>query len=174
MLTLLEIHALEQRLLTSKLLPPLKMEASSQRWRDSRDGDDMEAEIWSELPNHLVYKVLALLPFRDFVRLQWVCRRWSRLVDSQSFLDEFSQGPPENPWFAIVGDARKVNSLPGVVTLSKILHTTWWNQHSQECNFRILDFDFEKSRGCNFDIKCMKFPMNMHITSSPPPPRLPG
>lgn len=108
MLTQLEINDLEQRLLTSKLLPPLKMEASSQRSRDL-SADDMEAEIWSELPNHLVYKVLALLPFRDFVRLQWVCRRWSRLVDSQSFLEEFSQGPPENPWFAIVGDARKVN-----------------------------------------------------------------
>lgn len=108
MLTLLGINDLEQRLLTSKLLPPLKMEASSQRSRDL-SVDDMEAEIWSELPNHLVYKVLALLPFRDFIRLQWVCRRWSHLVDSQSFLEEFSQGPPENPWFAIVGDARKVN-----------------------------------------------------------------
>lgn len=71
---------------------------------------EMDTRVWCELPDHIVYKILALLPLRSFLRLRWVCRRWSDLIESPVFLDEFSQRPVENPWFAIIGDARKVTS----------------------------------------------------------------
>jgi hypothetical protein len=74
--------------------------------------DVMDSEVWSELPNHIIYKILALLPLRDFLRLRWVCRRWSQLMESPVFLDEFSRAKVERPWFAIVAEARKVSADP--------------------------------------------------------------
>ena len=74
--------------------------------------DVMDPEVWSELPNHIIYKILALLPLRDFLRLRWVCRRWSQLMESPVFLDEFFRAKVERPWFAIVAEARKVSADP--------------------------------------------------------------
>ncbi|KAG0582048.1 hypothetical protein KC19_3G029700 [Ceratodon purpureus] len=94
--THLPLYSKQCTLLPTKAVTPL--------W----EADVMDPEIWSELPDHIIYKILALLPLRDFLRLRWACRRWSRLIESPVFLDEFSQAKVERPWFAIVAEARKV------------------------------------------------------------------
>ncbi|XP_010261682.1 PREDICTED: F-box only protein 13-like isoform X2 [Nelumbo nucifera] len=57
---------------------------------------------FDELNQDLLEKVLAWLPTSSFCRLRSVCKRWSCVAESATFLLACSQIPSRDPWFFMV------------------------------------------------------------------------
>lgn len=64
---------------------------------------EMDAEIWSRLPEELLHKVVAHLPVPAYLRFRSVCKSWEALAASEIFLANVQ---PQEPWFLVydVGD----------------------------------------------------------------------
>lgn len=59
----------------------------------------MNERLWSQLPEDLVDRILAWLPVASFLRLRTVCKKWSTIMYSPSFLEVCSQVPTQGPYF---------------------------------------------------------------------------
>ncbi|KAL2649991.1 hypothetical protein R1flu_018119 [Riccia fluitans] len=59
----------------------------------------MDPTLWSNVPEHLMERILAHLSIPSLFRLRSVCKSWYSLVYSPTFLDLYSRGPPQGPWF---------------------------------------------------------------------------
>lgn len=51
------------------------------------------------LPDDLLERILACLPIASIFRAGCVCKRWHEIVNSKRFLWNFSQIPPQKPWY---------------------------------------------------------------------------
>ncbi|XP_024543816.1 protein UNUSUAL FLORAL ORGANS [Selaginella moellendorffii] len=61
----------------------------------------LEERLWSQLPEKLVDRVLAMLPLPSFFRLRVVCKRWYSLLFSDSFLELSSRVAPSRHCFLL-------------------------------------------------------------------------
>ncbi|KAL3523148.1 hypothetical protein ACH5RR_015982 [Cinchona calisaya] len=59
----------------------------------------MDSRIWSRLPQRLIDRVIAFLPFPAFFRARAVCKRWYALLFSNNFLELYLQVSPSRHWF---------------------------------------------------------------------------
>ncbi|CAM6018348.1 unnamed protein product [Sphagnum balticum] len=64
----------------------------------------MRANIWSNLPEHLVERILTRLPVACFFRFRSVCKGWYNLIHSSTFLQAYSESPAQEPWFLMFTD----------------------------------------------------------------------
>eukprot|EP00252_Welwitschia_mirabilis_P006806 TRINITY_DN17705_c0_g1_i1.p1 TRINITY_DN17705_c0_g1~~TRINITY_DN17705_c0_g1_i1.p1 ORF type:complete len:349 (-),score=34.99 TRINITY_DN17705_c0_g1_i1:547-1593(-) len=62
----------------------------------------MDSRIWSNLPEDLQDKILAMLPVKSFLPLRCVCKRWYNLLKSPCFLSLCSKQSAERPWLVMV------------------------------------------------------------------------
>ncbi|BBN07860.1 hypothetical protein MPTK1_4g06840 [Marchantia polymorpha subsp. ruderalis] len=63
---------------------------------------NMDASLWSNLPEDLVDRVLACLSLPTFYRFRTVCKRWNSLITSPSFLQCWSEMATECPWLLMI------------------------------------------------------------------------
>ncbi|CAM6104383.1 unnamed protein product [Calypogeia fissa] len=61
--------------------------------------EGMDKELWEKLPEELLPIILAKLPVRSLAQFRSVCKSWSSLWYSESFVQLRSSTPPERSWF---------------------------------------------------------------------------
>lgn len=59
----------------------------------------MDQGLWSNLPEDVMDRILAWLPVASFFRFRTVCKRWSYIMFSSSFLSVCSHVPAQSPYF---------------------------------------------------------------------------
>lgn len=69
---------------------------------DEEDGESFSGFNLDELNQDLLERVLSWLPASSFFRLRSVCKRWSSVAASASFLRACSHIPLRDPWFYMV------------------------------------------------------------------------
>lgn len=66
---------------------------------DTRILDEMK---WYDLHEDILERVLARIPTSSFFQFRSVCKGWSSLIDSPSFMKACSEVPSRRPWFYMV------------------------------------------------------------------------
>lgn len=66
--------------------------------------EPLDAELWSNLPEHLHDIILAWLPLPSFFRLRCVCKRWNEIINVKSFLSVCSRVPSQGSLFLMFAD----------------------------------------------------------------------
>ncbi|MCL7039952.1 hypothetical protein MKW94_000088 [Papaver nudicaule] len=74
---------------------------------------------WNMLSDEMVETVLALLPTLDFYRCQFVCKRWSSIINSPTFETASHEIFNRRPWFLIF------NKLPASVLVYDMEICDW-------------------------------------------------
>eukprot|EP01018_Ginkgo_biloba_P039692 Gb_04255 [translate_table: standard] len=65
---------------------------------------EMDENLWSRLPDHVIERVLPWLPVPSILRAQSVCKSWNSMVHSRIFSDLYSEtysSQQNEPWFLV-------------------------------------------------------------------------
>jgi hypothetical protein len=62
---------------------------------------DMDEALWSLLPEHLLDRILACLPLPNLLCMRPVCKRWSSLLTTQTFLEICTKVPQKPSLLAV-------------------------------------------------------------------------
>ncbi|KAL3691103.1 hypothetical protein R1sor_004754 [Riccia sorocarpa] len=79
---------------------------------ESNYAPGMNQQLWSQLPEDLVDRILACLPVVSFLQLRIVCKKWSTIMYSPSFLEMCSQVPIQGPFFIKIHRSEYNRMLP--------------------------------------------------------------
>lgn len=71
------------------------------RKRQTGGGEAMDEKLWAALPQDLLERVLAWLPFVSLFRARGVCKRWKALIISRVFLDLCAEVPCREKYFLL-------------------------------------------------------------------------
>eukprot|EP00249_Psilotum_nudum_P015862 c25558_g2_i1 orf=158-1306(+) len=79
------------------------------------DGPSIEIfpdeELWTDLPDDLWERILAVLPVTNIFRAGAVCKRWNSIVSSKRFLSLLSQILFDKPWYFMYKDYKNTAGL---------------------------------------------------------------
>lgn len=62
----------------------------------------MDATLWHQLPEHILERILAHLPYPSLVRFFSVCKSWNALKATPTFLELVKEAPSQGPWFLLL------------------------------------------------------------------------
>lgn len=65
---------------------------------------ELKPSLWSNLPDHLIERVLTRLPVATFFKFRCVCKSWHNLLYSPVFLQAYAEAPTQGPWFLMFTD----------------------------------------------------------------------
>ena len=65
---------------------------------------ELKPSLWSNLPDHLIERVLTRLPVAIFFKFRCVCKSWHNLLYSPVFLQAYAEAPTQSPWFLMFTD----------------------------------------------------------------------
>ncbi|KAL6013065.1 hypothetical protein ACLOJK_003555 [Asimina triloba] len=82
---------------------------------------EMEPRIWSRLPDHLLERILALLPLKTFFNLRTTCKRFHSLLFSPSFLSHTHPSPTFSPYLLL----SHPHLPPAAFLLHHVFHDRW-------------------------------------------------
>ncbi|CAM6101836.1 unnamed protein product [Calypogeia fissa] len=76
-------------------------EIGNQKMQMKREAATMDENLWGALPQDLLERVLAWLPFVSLFRARGVCKKWKMLVFSKVFLDLCAEVPCREKYFLL-------------------------------------------------------------------------
>lgn len=71
----------------------------------------MNPDIWREFPEDLFQTVITRLPVAAIFRFRTVCRKWSSLLGSDNFSQQYSEVPHGMPWFFTITHENAINNV---------------------------------------------------------------
>ncbi len=82
----------------------------------------MEGMLWGSLPEHILDRVLTMLPVKSLFRFRAVCKRWNDFPSSHSFLDACSSDQPKccETWLVVTNSHRSFAYNPYSKKLSNL------------------------------------------------------
>ncbi|KAL3700833.1 hypothetical protein R1sor_018855 [Riccia sorocarpa] len=61
----------------------------------------LDSEVWSQLPDSLVERIISKLPIINLFRFRTVCKKWNGFLTNPGFLSTCSNTPQVGPWFLL-------------------------------------------------------------------------